>query len=499
MQYSRYLYYCALISLLFLIYLISFSLYNFPSADDFIYGAKHSLNSFSLAINSYLYGSSGRIFSNTLYHFFASVSNNNLIIYQILPIFTFIFFGIVVYLLLSIIFKSFSKKDIFFLTCIFLFIWLLSLNSMNDTVFWYGGIFNYLFPMTLMFFSIYLLLKAYYTDSLLYTIFLVLLSSTILFISSFSNEALFLVFFIIYFLIFFYGIVYKNTRLKSLLILNMLVLIIAFIFILFAPGSSNRAGGGNTDLLFGIYRGLMTALERGFSYYFATAVIPVSLFLYLIFHNNKPKKLFPNLSYKYHGIIFIVLGIILSWAAHFVISYGLGALGLPPRAKVIPQTFSLITFILGNIYLLYHINFYNKFCIHKKKFIVFICFYTLFSVVTSDDFIGSIISLGEHKSYYKQNIHRLEYITNADKTQKEIILQKISIAPYPVAPIDARMISSDCKYYVNTQLAYYFKYKGCIRLESGMDGDNSSSKKYFRTKDYILKNGARIWFYSLFK
>ena len=243
----------------------------------------------------------------------------------------------------------------------------------------------------------------------------------------------------------------------------------------------------------------MTALERGFSYYFATAVIPVSLFLYLIFYENKPKKLFPNLSYKYHGIIFIVLGIILSWAAHFVISYGLGALGLPPRAKVIPQTFSLITFILGNIYLLYHINFYNKFCIHKKKFIVFICFYTLFSVVTSDDFIGSIISLGEHKSYYKQNIHRLEYITNADKTQKEIILQKISIAPYPVAPIDARMISSDCKYYVNTQLAYYFKYKGCIRLESGMDGDNSSSKKYFRTKDYILKNGARIWFYSLFK
>ena len=44
MQYNRYLYYCALISILFSIYLISFSIYNFPSADDFIYGAKHSLN-----------------------------------------------------------------------------------------------------------------------------------------------------------------------------------------------------------------------------------------------------------------------------------------------------------------------------------------------------------------------------------------------------------------------------------------------------------------------
>lgn len=499
MLYKRYLYYFALISLFFSIYLISFSIYNFPSADDFVYGAKYSLNSFSLAINSYLYGSSGRIFSNTLYHFFAGISNNNLIIYQILPFFTFIFFVTVIYLFLSIILKSFHKKDVFALTCIFIFIWLLSLNSMNDTVLWYGGIFNYLFPMTLMFFSIYLLLKAYYSDNKIYTIFFLFLSSTILFISSFSNEALFLVFFIIYFLLFFYGIIYKNTRLKFVLTLNMLVLIVAFMFILFAPSGSNRAGGGNTNLLFGIYRGLMTALERGFSYYFATAFIPVSLFLYLIFYENRPKKLFPNLSYKYHGIIFIILGIVLSWVAHFVISYGLGALGLPPRAKVIPQTFSLIMFILGNIYLLYHINFYNKFCVHKKKFIVFICFYTLFSIVNSDDFTGSIISFGEHKSYYEQSKMRLEFINNADKNQNEIILRKISVAPYPVAPIDARMISSECKYYVNTQLAYYFNYKGCIRLQNGFDGDNSSSKKYFRTKDYILKDGARIWFYSLFK
>lgn len=235
MLYKRYLYYFALISLFFSIYLISFSIYNFPSADDFVYGAKYSLNSFSLAINSYLYGSSGRIFSNTLYHFFAGISNNNLIIYQILPFFTFIFFVTVIYLFLSIILKSFHKKDVFALTCIFIFIWLLSLNSMNDTVLWYGGIFNYLFPMTLMFFSIYLLLKAYYSDNKIYTIFFLFLSSTILFISSFSNEALFLVFFIIYFLLFFYGIIYKNTRLKFVLTLNMLVLIVAFMFILFAP------------------------------------------------------------------------------------------------------------------------------------------------------------------------------------------------------------------------------------------------------------------------
>lgn len=244
MVYNKYLHFFAYICLLISIYLISFSIYNFPSADDFVYGAKYSLNPFHLAINSYLYGSSGRIFSNTLYHFFAGISNDNLIIYQILPIFTFIFFVIVIYLLLSIIVQSFSKKDVFALTCIFLFIWLLSLNSMNDTVLWYGGIFNYLLPMTLMFFSIYLILKAYYANNSIYTIFLVLFSSLILFISSFSNEALFLVFFILYFSLFFYGIIYKNNKLQSVLTLNILILIIALLFIFFAPGNSNRAGGG---------------------------------------------------------------------------------------------------------------------------------------------------------------------------------------------------------------------------------------------------------------
>lgn len=243
----------------------------------------------------------------------------------------------------------------------------------------------------------------------------------------------------------------------------------------------------------------MTALERGFSYYFATPVIPVSLFLYIIFHKYNIKRLFPNLSHMYNGIILIIFSIILSWAAHFTISYGLGVLGLPPRAKVIPQTFSIIIFTVGNIYLLYHFNFYNKFRFHRKKIIIFMCFYTLFSVFNSDDFLGSLISLGEHKSYYEQTYARFEFIKNADKTQKEIVLNKIEVAPYPIAPIDARMISSDCKYYVNTHLAYYFNYNGCIRLENGMDGDNSTSKKYFRTKDYILKDGARIWFYSIFK
>lgn len=45
---------------------------------------------------------------------------------------------------------------------------------------------------------------------------------------------------------------YKNKRLINMLILNISVLIIAFLFTLFAPGSDNRGG---TDLIFGIYRG----------------------------------------------------------------------------------------------------------------------------------------------------------------------------------------------------------------------------------------------------
>lgn len=495
----KYLYIFAVISFILSIYLISFSFYNLPSADDFIYGAKYSLSPFILAINDYFYGSSGRVFSNTIYYFFAGISNNNLIIYQILPFFTFVFFAFVSYLLLSVILKFSNKLITLSFTSIFIFIWLLSIDSMNDTILWYGGIFNYLLPMTLMLLSIYLVLKSYFIDNKASVLILVLFSSIILFISSFSNEALFLVFFLIYMLIFIYNIYYKNYKLTYRLVLNIIVLLTVFLLILFAPGSANRAGDGNTNLFFGIYRGLMTSLERGFSYYFATAIIPCSLFLYLIFKDIKPKIIFYNLSYKTHGLIFILSGIIVSWTAHFVVSYGLGAFGLPPRAKVIPQTASIIAFISGNIYLLHSFNFYKKFSNHKIKYVVFIAVYMSFAVFNSDDFIGSMISLGEHKSYYEQSIHRLEYLENADKNSKEIVLKKIDIAPYPIAPIDARMISSDCNYYVNTQLSYYYNYKGCIRLESGIDGENSLSKQYFRLKEYIIKDGIRIWFYSLFK
>ena len=373
------------------------------------------------------------------------------------------------------------------------------MNSINDTILWYGGIFNYSLPMALLFFSLYLILQSYNLKNNIIKYLYIIFSAIIAFISSFSNEALFLVFFILYFLFFVYSLYYKDRKLFYSILLNIIILIIVFFLILFSPGSANRVGESNTNLLFGIYRGLMTSLERGFSYYFATLVIPVSIFLYLIFYQNKPKLIIKNMSYKYHGILLIVLGIILSWAAHFVVSYGLGALGLPPRAKVIPQTFSIITFIAGNIYLLYYFNFYDKFINRKKKYIVFLCIYTVFSTFNSDDFTGSLISLGEHKIYYEKNIQRLDYIKNADKSSKEIILEKIPVAPYPITPIDARMVSQDCKYYVNTQLAFYYKYKGCIRLKNGQDGDSSLSKKYFRTKDYILKDGARIWFYSLFK
>ena len=58
----------------------------------------------------------------------------------------------------------------------------------------------------------------------------------------------------------------------------------------------------------------------------------------------------------------------------------------------------------------------------------------------------------------------------ADKSKPEIILKTIDIAPYPVAPIDARLLRDDCSYYVNEIMAKYYNYNGCIRLEHGIDG-----------------------------
>ncbi len=63
-----------------------------------------------------------------------------------------------------------------------------------------------------------------------------------------------------------------------------------------------------------------------------------------------------------------------------------------------------------------------------------------------------------------------------------LLLFHLDVFPY-LALIDASIIRDDCQYYVNIV----------------SDGINSTSKQYFRTKYYILKDGAKIWLYSLFK
>lgn len=489
------------ISLILLIYIMSFSIYNLPSADDFAFGILKKDNVFIRAFDSYFHGGSGRIFSNIIYHYFAIIGNSHLILYKIYPIISIIMFIVIIFFILKVLFRQYNNYTIISLTLIFTSSIIFTMDSLNDTFFWLGGLTNYFIPMCLFLLSFLLLYYGYKANGGRYKQYIFIsLVSLIIFITSFSNEALFLDFFILYVFLFIYSLYKKNKRLYKLLIVPIIIFLIVFIFIVFSPGSHNRMDG-NISLLWAFYRGLMTALEKAVTYCIATMIIPFSYILYVLLKHTSYNIpiLFPKLSYKSHGLLFILLGIILSWAAHFTISYGLGAFGLPPRAKFIPQFFSIITFTIGNIYFLYGFNKNSIFNKNTNNILFITVIYLILILISSKDFTGSLLSIGEHKIYYNESLERMEYIENYNGNDNEIILKKIDVAPYPIAPIDVRMLQDNCNHYVNNIYKIYYKKDKCIRIENGIDGDNSKVKNIYRKIDYFLKDGARIWFYGLFK
>lgn len=123
-------------------------------------------------------------------------------------------------------------------------VWMFSLASVNDTIFWLGGITNYFIPFSLFFLILLFIYKAYNSKDIIKYSLLLLTANLILFIISFSNESLFFTFYVLYLLTFIYGLVYKQSKLIQAIIPSVIVLTIALFIIVLSPGSANRMGGG---------------------------------------------------------------------------------------------------------------------------------------------------------------------------------------------------------------------------------------------------------------
>lgn len=242
---NRIVYITALLLSILILFILSFSVYNLPSADDFVYGIiNNSLTIFQRSLNDYMYGGSGRIFSNFLYYCMAGYGNSHLYFYKIIPVISMMLWIFVFYLIFCELFKNYSKKIILSLLIVFQAVWMFSLASVNDTIFWLGGITNYFIPLSLFFLILLFIYKAYNSKDIIKYSLLLLTANLILFIISFSNESLFFTFYILYLLIFIYGLVYKQSKLVQSIIPSVIVLTIVLFITAVSPGSANRMGGG---------------------------------------------------------------------------------------------------------------------------------------------------------------------------------------------------------------------------------------------------------------
>ena len=347
--------------------------------------------------------------------------------------------------------------------------------------------------MITLFLGSFLLYLAYKDDMKKRAICIYLLSCIIIFISAFSSEALLITFIWLYILISvyvsFYGNKNKRYMVYSVLVILLLVLVLQFL----SPGTNIRANAETSEktwrLFWSLWRSLMTTFERSFENYFISMLIPASIFIYFLISIKKLPILIPSLSLKKHALLFFLVGFTCGWAAHFTITFSLGFYGLPPRAKMIPQTFNLIFFLLANIYFFTAIDLEARIKKPAKAFII-CCMWLFLTAFCSKELIGSILSYGEHQEFYKTYTARMNYLKSGNGFigQDVVIVPKL---PYTPKPISNRHLSADCSYYVNSQFAHYYGIKGCVRIEDGADGDASNATRIIKNVEYFFSDGLR--------
>lgn len=494
--------YCNLVMLILaalLLFFLHFFIYNLPHSDDFAFAIiPENMNSFTLSLNQY-FTISSRVFSNFLYHLFTY--KMDFTAYKLITFSSLVFFMFVVFLIIRRIFRNYNITLCFFVWILFISAWIFGIQSPNDSLFWMGGVTTYSLPMALLLFASYLLFMAYESKNKMMVIIYAIIGNVILFIASFSNESLFISFFLCYCYLFIYSFYIRDKRFKILTTISLLILFVVLILVYLSPGNAVRINAINDPavgrLFWSVHKSLMTTLERGIEIYFLSMLIPVSIMIYFVLGERELPRFIKSLSLKWHAILFFSIGISIGWAAHFIIAYGLGSTGLPPRAKLVPQSFYLIFFILGNIYLLKYFSFMER--VKKVKIFSIVLFiWLVVSPFFSTELTGSILCFGEHKIFYKAYTERLDYLQSGDgfKGVETVILKKLPTAP---PPISNRHLSSDCSYYINTAFASYYKIDSCVRIEEGFDGDASSSILFLNKVKRFWSDGFKEKIHEIMK
>jgi hypothetical protein len=427
-----------------------------PAADDFGYIIDRlaGVGPLEQAINIYNEWN-GRFVANFFYALF--LPSASFLSYQIITASGFALFCIS-FIIVGTSFKidlPLYKKLL--ATLILLMTICISPTYIHDIFFWMGGVANY-FIAVIFLTAAYITVVAKPTNIFrrvaqsIVSLILVVLSSICS--ETFTITALWLS------IVVSAALVLKRDRYRAVMTIAFcLILISGLLIMYFSPGTIVRASTvGDSEnagnLIWALWRSLMTTFERGGEWIFISQVIPAALLIDIIFKEVKLPQISDKISLRKQGILLVIFGLTCTWAAHFTISYALGYYGLPSRAKFVAQYFLQIMAVAGFVYIFRSMHLNEK---SKTLIVALILFVVL--IIPSKHFAPSLMYIGQFSEYYQIHVERRNYIQNS--TEDEIVFTATPKRP-PI--IGYHYYYSKCG---ETSTIYE---KTCVRLDGRSDG-----------------------------
>ncbi|MDO7172753.1 DUF6056 family protein [Mariniflexile sp. AS56] len=351
--------------------LVTISIYNNPSADDFCFNIKSNDLGFWNAQISWYQTWTGRYTSSALLSIEQLVSEP-FYAYKFVPIVLILGLFFSLYTLLSLLFINLKKRDILVLITLILILYFFQMPSISQGVYWLAGSITYQVPNILSIFLMCFLIKLLQVKNLIYLLLSILCSFLIIG----SNEVSMLLIDYFIFTVFIYNSIHHKKINYSLLLL--VLCITAFsILVVKSPGNTLRASyfPNKNQLIYSLFKSLV-----GLKSYIGIWLPLIILFILIYFNDFRRKaNIITSQFFNINPFIAVLFVAIIPFLGFFT---GYWSVGRIPPERTINVIYFM--FLIGLIYISFGFFYYLKqkksdFIIYTKsvKFLIYTLIFIL--------------------------------------------------------------------------------------------------------------------------
>lgn len=437
-----------LLSIFSILPFILISYFNEPSADDYCYAAKaHNLGFWNAQIDSYL-GWTGRYLSTFLLSFDILVKGK-FILYKLFPVLLILSLFKSIFNLISLLFVSLSKKDIYIITSLFLIVYFIQMPSVSEGIYWFAGSMTYQLSNIISILFICSLIKLLQLNKLkhlffaiIYMVLLIGTNETSMVIWSVSFGGIFL---------------YKSILGKKIqyhLLSVICVIFICSLLVVLAPGNSIRGAYFPESHQFfnSVFQSLRALVINGIRWFPLLFILTLLLFGYL----KKNASIKSSYVFKVNPVLVFSVVCIITFFGFFISFWSMGS--APPL-----RTINVISFyyMLGLLYTMFIIFFkyertfeFYRLINRQKK-------YALMIVI-----LGSIVCFNNIRGVYSDLLLGTAYRYNLELIERYKLIQGSKLALYEIPGLKNKPrtlfvsdITTDVENWRNECFGTYFSEK----------------------------------------